>query len=60
MLRLANRDDANTALAVNAVTITDNYWFKSDDESLSWNEVKFNENVFDTLALKGDPDSFNQ
>ena len=60
VLRLANRDDANTALAVNAVTITDNYWFKTDDESLTWNEVKFNENVFDTLALKGDPDSFNQ
>lgn len=60
VLRLANRDDANTALAVNAVTITDNYWFKSDDENLTWNEVKFNENVFDNLALKGDPDSFNQ
>lgn len=60
VLRLANRDDANTVLAVNAVTITDNYWFKSDDENLTWNEVKFNENVFDNLALKGDPDSFNQ
>lgn len=60
VLRLANRDDANTALAVNAVTITDNYWFKSDNENLNWDEVKFNENFFDKLALKGDPDSFNQ
>lgn len=60
VLRLANRDDANTALAVNAVTITDNYWFKSDDEDLTWDEVKFNENVFDKLALKGDPDSFSK
>lgn len=60
VLRLANRDDANTALAVNAVTITDNYWFKSDDENLTWDDVKFNENVFDKLALKGDPDSFNK
>lgn len=60
VLRLANRDDANTALAVNAVTITDNYWFKADGENLTWTEVKFNENVFDNLALKGDPDSFSQ
>lgn len=60
VLCLANRDDAHTSLAVNAVTITDNYWFKSDDENLTWNEVKFNENVFDKLALKGDPDSFNK
>ncbi len=59
VLRLANRDDASTSLAVNAVTITDNYWFKSDDENLTWEKVKFNENVFDKLALKGDPDSFN-
>ncbi len=60
VLRLANRDDANTSLAVNAVTITDNYWFKSDAENLTWEKVKFNENVFDKLALKGDPDSFNK
>lgn len=60
VLRLANRDDANTTLAVNAVTITDNYWFKVDGENLTWTEVKFNENVFDNLALKGDPDSFSQ
>lgn len=60
VLRLANRDDANTALAVNAVTITDNYWFKPKDENLTWADVKFNENDFDKLALKGDPDSFNK
>lgn len=39
VLRLANRDDANTALAVNAVTITDNYWFKPDGENLTWADV---------------------
>ena len=60
VLRLANRDDANTALAVNAVTITDNYWFKPDGENLTWADIKFNENDFDKLALKGDPDSFNK
>lgn len=58
-LRLANKDDANTALAVNAVTITDNYWFKKDGDELTWSDVKFSENYFDKLALRGDPDSFS-
>lgn len=58
-LRLTDKDDANTALAVNAVTITDNYWFRKDDDNLSWADVKFSENYFDNLALRGDPDSFN-
>lgn len=58
-LRLANKDDASTALAVNAVTITDTYWFKKDGEDLTWSDVKFSENYFDKLALRGDPDSFS-
>ena len=57
-LRLENKDDLNTVLAVNAVTITDNYWYKGKDENLTWEEVKFKENIFDNLALKGDPDAF--
>lgn len=59
-LRLENRDDLSTVLAVNAVTITDNYWFKSADENLTWDDVKFKENLFDNLALNGDPDGFSK
>ncbi len=59
-LRIAERDDAHTALAVNAVTITDNYWFCEEKEALTWNDVRFKENYFDQLALRGDPDSFNR
>jgi hypothetical protein len=59
-LRLANKDDANTVLAVNAVTITDNYWFKEDSSTLTWEDVRFKENYFDMLALRGDFDSFNR
>ena len=59
-LRLANKDDANTVLAVNAVTITDNYWFKEDGSILTWEDVRFKENYFDMLALCGDFESFNR
>lgn len=59
-LRLANKDDANTVLAVNAVTITDNYWFKEDGSTLTWDDVRFKENYFDMLALRGDFESFNR
>lgn len=58
-LRLTEKDDVSTVLAVNAVTITDNYWFKEDGSNLTWEDVKFKDNVFDNLALRGDPDSFN-
>lgn len=59
-LRLSNKDDVNTVLAVNGVTVTDNYWFKEESSELSWNDVRFKENMFDRLALYGDPDCFNQ
>lgn len=59
-LRLQNKDEISTVLAVNAVTITDNFWFCEDGANLTWDEVRFKENDFDTLALCGNPDSFNQ
>lgn len=59
VLRLENKDDLNTVLAVNAVTITDNYWYKGKDEKITWEDVKYKENIFDNLALKGDPDAFS-
>lgn len=59
-LRLQNKDEISTVLAVNAVTITDNFWFCEDGSDLTWDDVRFKENYFDSLALCGDPDSFNQ
>ena len=58
-LRLRTADDAETALAVNAATVTDRYWFKPEGSSASWNDVRFKENYFDSLALRGDPSSFS-
>lgn len=59
-LRLENKDDISTVLHFNAATITDTYWVKSLDSALTYADVRFRENYFDMLALRGDPDSFNR
>lgn len=59
-LRLAERDDVNTVLAVNAATITDNYWIREFGSSLSYTDVKFDNDYFAALALHGSYDSFNR
>jgi hypothetical protein len=60
VLRLEHRDDITAALAVNAATITDNYWVKPpDDNSLGYDDVRFKLNAFDDLALTGDANSFD-
>ena len=60
-LRLQNKDDLTTVLAMNAATITDNYWVKPlDDDSTKYSDIRFTENMFSDLALKGDVNSFNQ
>ena len=59
-LRLTSASDAEIVLKVNAVTITDTYWFREDGGSLTYEDVRFKRNMFDKLALSGDPDSFNQ
>lgn len=57
-LRLRTADDAEIALAVNGATITDRYWFQRQGENLKYDEIRFKENYFSELALRGDPDSF--
>ncbi len=58
-LRLHNADDAQTALAVNGATVTDRYWFRPDGSTARYEDIRFKENYFDTLALRGDPDGFS-
>lgn len=60
VLRLEERDDISTTLAVNAVSITDTYWLKPVDSELTWEKVRFKENYFSELALKGDLSAFSQ
>ena len=58
-MRLKEKDDVNTVLAVNGATLTDNYWVKSSDSLATYEEIRFKDNLFDKLALCGDPDSYS-
>lgn len=59
-LRLAEKDDVSTVAHVNAATITDNYWIRPIGSDLTYNDVKFSDDYFSNLALKGNYDSFNK
>lgn len=59
-LRLRTTDDVGTALAVNAATVTDRYWFKPEGSTAVYEDIRFKENYFDQLALRGDPDGFSR
>lgn len=59
-LRLAERDDISTVAHVNAATITDNYWIRPIGSKLTYNDVKFSDDYFSNLALRGNYDSFNK
>ena len=56
-LRLKSKDDLDAVLYVHAATITDNYWVKSEDEDISYSDVRFKTNAFGRLALMGDVDA---
>lgn len=58
-LRLKEKDDINTVIHVNAATITDNYWIKPLDSDLAYGDIRFSDDYFSDLALKGDYSSFN-
>ena len=59
VLRLTTADDIEVVLKVKAATITDTYWVKPEGCELTYDDIRFKENMFDKLALHGDPDSFN-
>lgn len=59
-LRLAEKDDISTVAHVNAATITDNYWIRPIGSELTYDDIKFTDDYFSNLALKGNYDSFNK
>lgn len=59
-LRLAEKDDISTVAHVNAATITDNYWIRPVGSELTYDDIKFSDDYFSNLALKGNYDSFNR
>lgn len=59
-LRLAEKDDISTVVHVNGATITDNYWVRPVGSELKYADVRFDNDYFSNLALKGTYDSFNR
>lgn len=59
-LRLRTANDAQTALAVNAANVTDRYWFRPEGSTATYEDIRFKENYFDSLALRGDPNGFSR
>jgi hypothetical protein len=60
MLRFTDASDISTVLYAHAATIIDNYWVKSENENLTYEEVSFKENYFADIALVGSARSFNR
>lgn len=60
MLRLSDTSDISTVIHSNAATITDNYWIRSENESLTYDEICYKENYFADIALKGSALSYDR
>ena len=52
-LRLAEKDDISTVVHINGATITDNYWVRPIGSELTYDDIKFDNDYFSNLALKG-------
>ena len=59
-LRLVEKDDISSVLHVNGAKITDNYWIREVGSNLTYSDVKFSDDYFSNLTLKGNYDSFNR
>lgn len=59
-LRISPKDALTTVLKVQGAMVIDSYWFREEGSDITYDEVRFSENLFDKLALRGDPNSFNQ
>ena len=59
-LGLNEYDDLSAVMFVHGATITDNYWIKEFDSILTYDDIKFEDDYFSNLALKGNYDSFNK
>ena len=44
-LRLVEKDDISTVVHVNGATITDNYWIREIGSNLTYNDVKFSDEI---------------
>ena len=66
-LRMTERDDVSTVIRANGATITDNYWIRDVNSSLTYQDVCFDASYFKKkvsqsvakLALSGSSSAFN-
>lgn len=59
-LRLQEKDDVSTVIHVNGATITDTYWIRPIGSDLTYADIRFDNDYFSGLALKGTYDSFSR
>lgn len=59
-LRLQHVDDLDAVLKVYAATITDTYWFRPDDSTLTYKDIRYTDDFLAKLALYGDYDTYNK
>lgn len=59
-LRITNTNDAELVLSVYAASITDSYWVRPEGSALCYADVRFRENYFADLALRGSVDDFTK
>ena len=61
VLRLTDSSDLAAVLRVHAASITDNYWVRLDsEETLSYENVRFTEDMFADIALTGSFSSYSK
>ena len=53
VMRITDTSDIATVLRAHAATVTDNYWFKADDEDIEYNDILFNDDSYADVALFG-------
>lgn len=53
LVGLKEMDDISTLYANHAVSLTDSYWIRTSDESLTWDQVKPNSDKLFDVALHG-------
>jgi len=58
-IRLQEKDDVSTVIAVHGATITDTYWIREEGSNDKYEDLVFTDRYFATLALRGTSDSFN-
>lgn len=59
VLRLSTSDEAEIVLSVHGLTITDNYWVREKNSTITYKDIRFNTDIFSDLALYGDPNAFS-